>query len=486
MKIISIKDSIITIQGENGHYLNQRVIFENNIEGNVIKASSEKTLVLVDESKRININSKYKIYKGERTFSFNTNLFGKISDIFGNILFSEKKEIKGINYPQVKLDSKAPIFSERSPVNQPLETGIFPIDTLIPIGLGQRELIIGDRDTGKTSIALSTIINNKNKNLKVIYVSIGQKQSSINKIYKILTDHNAMKNVALIMAKPELKLSQYLSPYVGMAYAESLRMKNEDILIVFDDLSKHANIYREMSLNIDKPGGREAYPSDLFYAHSKLLEKSGKFIKKIGGGSITALPISETIDSDFSTLLSTNLISITDGQIVLDSSLAKDGSYPAINIGKSVSRTGSTVQNERIKEISKDLSTIYAKYIDARKYDLISLEITKEIKNILAKGEILMNSFKKLGYEGTPINDMYLISKIISWNIINDSNIDIKKLLFIASNDKTGKILLSNFYKSKNKNIYKEFFRDYLSSLLGKENKYKARKTPLEMEVKNG
>lgn len=482
MKILSIKDSIIKIEGSANQHINQIVVFDKKYKGMLLKASMEFSYVLVDESENISMDSTYELTDEILEVSFDQNLYGKVSDVFGNVLFAEdleiEKEIK--KYPKKLVDSKAPMFYEREKLNRPLETGIFSIDSLIPIGRGQRELIIGDRKTGKTSIALSTVVRNKNSDLRTIYVSIGQKQSSVNSVYKILKDHDAINDVAMVIAQPEHKLSQYLAPYVAMAYAESLQATGEDVLVIFDDLSKHANMYREMSLNMDKSGGREAYPSDLFYAHSKLLERAGKFINEIGGGTITALPIIETIEGDFANLLSTNVISITDGQIITDSSLAKDGKYPAVNIGKSVSRTGSAVQTSEMKSIARTISSIYAQYVDASKYELISLEISEEVKTAISKGRSLMDAFEQFGYEGKNTQQMLLLGKLIEWNIVGNLNISLSRLMDFAEKDKTGQALLSVFEKSGN--VSKSIMKAYFRSLLGLENEFDAKRPKAERE----
>ena len=480
MKILSIKDSIIKIQSESGHHINQMVTFDEKYRGMILKTNENFSYVLVDESSNISINSKYKVTNEILKVSFDNSLLSKVSDAFGNILFEEPDSFIGKQekYPAKLVDSKAPMFYDREKLNAPLMTGIFSIDSLIPIGLGQRELIIGDRKTGKTSIALSAIVRNKASNLKTIYVSIGQKQNAINSAYSILKENKALDNVAIVVAQPEHKLSQYLAPYIAMAYAEGMQSKGEDVLVIFDDLSKHANMYREMSLNMDKSGGREAYPSDLFYAHSKLLERAGKFREDIGGGSITALPIIETVEGDFANLLATNVISITDGQIIMDSSLAKDGAYPAIDIGKSVSRTGSAVQSKVMKSVAREISAIYAQYIDASKYELISLETSDSVKNAISKGKALTNAFIQLGYEGRSPEEMLMLGRMIEWNIIGDQQVSLSELIAQSQKDKTGRIIIESFRKTGN--INKKIATAYFKSIIGADNDFKAKRSEIE------
>ncbi len=390
-------------------------------------------------------------------------------------MMTPKKAVsKELKYPSKVVDSKAPMFSEREQLSSPLKTGIFAIDTLIPIGLGQRELIIGDRKTGKTSIALSTIINQKNRDIKVIYVSLGQKQTSITNVYQILKDHDALEYTMIISAQPELKLSQYIAPYIAMAKAESIAAKNQDVLIVFDDLTKHANVYRELSLILERSGGREAYPADLFYLHSRLIERGGKFTKSIGGGSITVLPIIETVEGDFATLLATNVISITDGQIITDTQLSKRNIFPAINVSLSVSRTGSAVQTKIIKSISRQLSKIHTQYVDAKKYEMIALDVSKDIKQIIGRGNILVKTFEQNGYLGMSSKKMFLYGKIIESDLLLGQNKGITKLFKEQMKDETFIGIMKLF---KDDFEYgSDMLSVYFKMLTGKPNKYNAKR----------
>ena len=486
MKILSIKDSIIAIEKQKDLFINQIIIFDKKIKGVILKSTGKNAFVVVDDASNITLNSKVEVSDKVWAVKAKNSLLGKIIDVYENTIYDEfNSQDNDTKYKVRDIDTKAPMFVERVKLDKPLETGMFPIDSLIPIGRGQRELIIGDRKTGKTSIALSTIINQKNKKVKVIYVAIGQKYIDINSTYKILNENGALEYTTIITASPDKKLSQYLAPYVGMTYAESFAENNEDVLIVFDDLSKHANILRELSLNMNKSGGREAYPSDLFYSHSKLLERSGRFVSSLGGGSITALPIIETIDGDFATLLATNIISITDGQIITDIERAKEGLFPAINIGLSVSRTGSSVQNKLMKDVSKSILKIYTKYLEAIKYEVISLEVSDEVKQIINNGKALMTAFEQFGYKGKTPVEMYLMAKLLEWDIVtsifsnNKNNITIDELIQFAVNDKTGKIILENFALDENASY--EILKGYFRSLCGIENKYQAKRAAREL-----
>ena len=484
MKIISIKDSIVIVQGDKNHFIDQMVEFDGNQIGLVLKASKSKTFIVVDEPELITIKSKYKMLDKKWEVEAMTSMFGSVMDVYGNVVYPLENNKKGKSIGKSFAEQKAPMFYDREKLNEPLETGIFSIDSLIPIGKGQRELIIGDRRTGKTSLTLSTIINQKNKDIKVIYVSIGQKQTSINSVYKILEDHDSMNFTSIIMAEPSKKLSLYLAPYVGMAYAEVLQRKGEDVLIILDDLSKHANIHRELSLNLDKPGGREAYPSDLFYSHSRLLERAGKFKDDIGGGTITCLPIIETVEGDFSTLLATNVISITDGQIFTDTSLAKEGKYPSINIGNSVSRTGSSVQSKELKSISKTISKIHSKYIESSKYELISLEVSEDIKENIKKGQALVKSFEQPGYIGRTRKEISLIAQMIEWGAFSSNKETPETLINFAKKDSIGKKIIAQYNEDSSMDI--KLISSYFKSLYGEENEYGAKRAPIEIEILKG
>ncbi|MCK5867025.1 MAG: ATP F0F1 synthase subunit alpha [Mycoplasmataceae bacterium] len=480
MKIISIKDSIIKIQGAKDHFINQVVEFSTGVKGVILKASKEASFVVVDSTDNINISTKYKMISKPLKASLYEGDLGKILNMNGNFIYPTDSK-KGKLIGESLIEKKAPMFYEREKLEDPLMTGIFSVDSLIPIGKGQRELIIGDRRTGKTSIALATIINQRKSNVTTIYLSIGQKQTSINNVYKVLDQHDSLKNTIILYAEPHLKLSQYLAPYIAMAYAEILQSKGEDVLLIIDDLSKHANIHRELSLNLDKPGGREAYPSDLFYAHSKLLERAGKFKEEIGGGTITCIPIIETVEGDFATLLATNVISITDGQIITDTNLATENKFPAINVGMSVSRTGSAVQSRELKSISKQVSLIYSKYLESSKYELISVEVSDEVRNNIEKGKALMHSFEQSGYEGRSPKEMILISKIIEWGALNgQTEITPEELIKFTAKDLAGKKLLSDYYSKKKYDS--ELIKSYFQSLLGVKNSYGGKRSPIEVK----
>ena len=289
------------------------------------------------------------------------------------------------------IESRAPGIIDRQPVKEPLQTGIKAIDSMIPIGRGQRELIIGDRQTGKTAIAIDTILNQKGKDMICIYVAIGQKASSVAQIAELLRKHDAMRYTIVVCAGAgESASMQYIAPYAGAAIGEYFMNKGKDVLIVYDDLSKHAIAYRALSLLLGRSPGREAYPGDVFYLHSRLLERAARLSDKRGGGSMTALPIVETQAGDVSAYIPTNIISITDGQIFLESSLFFSGHRPAVNVGLSVSRVGGAAQTKAMKKAVGTLRLDLAQYREMEVFTQFSSDLDEETKSQLAYGQSLM------------------------------------------------------------------------------------------------
>ncbi|MBQ8337812.1 MAG: F0F1 ATP synthase subunit alpha, partial [Oscillospiraceae bacterium] len=277
------------------------------------------------------------------------------------------------------------------------------IDALVPIGKGQRELIIGDRQTGKTAIAIDTIINQKGKGTVCIYVAIGQKETLIAEIREKLKAHGALEYTTIISAPAsESAALQYIAPFAGAAMAEHFMYSGRDVLIVYDDLSKHAVAYRELSLLLHRPSGREAYPGDIFYLHSRLLERAAHLSSELGGGSITALPIVETLAGDISAYIPTNVISITDGQIFLDSELFNEGQRPAVNVGLSVSRVGGAAQSKLMKQVSGNLRARLAQYRELAEFMQFGSDIDEETKKTLASGRMLMEALKQARYNPIP------------------------------------------------------------------------------------
>ena len=314
------------------------------------------------------------------------------------------------------IESRAPGIIERQPVKEPLQTGIKAIDSMIPIGRGQRELIIGDRQTGKTTIASDTIINQKGKDVICIYVAIGQKRSTVANLVQSLTEAGAMGYTIVVSATAsELSPLQYIAPYSGCAMGEYFMNKGRDVLIVYDDLSKHAVAYREISLLLHRPSGREAYPGDIFYLHSRLLERAARINKEHGGGSLTALPIIETQAGDVSAYIPTNVISITDGQIFLETDLFYQGVRPAINVGISVSRVGSSAQTKIIKKLAGSIKLDLAQFTELQAFAQFGSDLDPSTKAKLARGQRIVELFKQNQYEpkslGLEAADLYAMQK---------------------------------------------------------------------------
>ena len=308
------------------------------------------------------------------------------------------------------IESPAPGVLQRKSVHQPLQTGIKAIDAMIPIGKGQRELIIGDRQTGKTAIAIDTIINQKGKDVICIYVAIGQRKSTIAQLVKTLEDRDAMRYTIIVSATAsDVAPLQYIAPYAGCAMGEEFMYEGKDVLIVYDDLSKHAVAYRAMSLLLRRPPGREAYPGDVFYLHSRLLERSAKLSDELGGGSITALPIIETQAGDVSAYIPTNVISITDGQIFLESELFFSGQRPAVNAGISVSRVGGSAQIQAMKKVAGTIKLMLAQYRELKGFSQFGSDIDKDTKERLENGMLLMEILKQGQYQPVAVEHQVMI-----------------------------------------------------------------------------
>ncbi len=317
----------------------------------------------------------------------------------------------------------------RKSVHQPLQTGIKAIDSMIPIGRGQRELIIGDRQTGKTTIATDTIINQKGQGVICIYVAIGQKRSTVARIVDTLEKEGAMEYSIVVSATAsELAPLQYIAPYAGVSMAEYFMLQGKDVLIVYDDLSKHAVAYRAMSLLLKRPPGREAYPGDVFYIHSRLLERAAKLSDEYGGGSITALPIIETQAGDVAAYIPTNVISITDGQIFLESELFNSGVRPAVNPGISVSRVGGSAQIKAIKKVSGSLKLIYSQYKELQAFSQFGSDLDADTKARLAQGERVVEILKQNQAEPMPVQHQVVSIYAVVNNMLSDIPVaDVKR-----------------------------------------------------------
>ena len=334
-------------------------------------------------------------------------VIGRVVNALGQPI-DGKGEIKTDEYRDIEI--KAPGIADRQPVNVPLQTGLKAIDSMVPIGRGQRELIIGDRGTGKTAIAIDTIINQKGQNVICIYVAIGQKASTVARVVKTLEEKGAMAySIVVVASASDSAPLQYLAPYAGVSMAEYFMRKGEHALCVYDDLSKHAVAYRAMSLLLRRPPGREAYPGDVFYLHSRLLERAAKLSKELGGGSITALPIIETLAGDVSAYIPTNVISITDGQIFLESELFYSGVRPAINPGISVSRVGGSAQIKAMKQVAGRLRLDLAQYRELAAFAQFGSDLDKSTKAQLDRGQRTMEVLKQPQYRPMLVEEQVMV-----------------------------------------------------------------------------
>jgi F-type H+-transporting ATPase subunit alpha len=327
------------------------------------------------------------------------------------------------------LEKIAPGVMDRQPVREPMLTGLKAIDSMVPIGRGQRELIIGDRQTGKTAIAIDAIINSKGKDLICIYVAIGQKESTVAQVKKTLEDHDAMSYTTIVDASASSPAAmQYIAPYAGCAMGEYFRDRGKHVLCIYDDLSKHAWAYRAISLLLKRPPGREAYPGDVFYLHSRLLERAAKLSDQLGGGSLTALPVIETQAGDISAYIPTNVISITDGQIFLEADLFHSGVRPAINVGNSVSRVGGSAQTKAMKQVAGTLRLDLAQYRDLAAFAQFGSDLDKATQAQLNRGQRLTEILKQPQYSPMPVEQQVLIIWAATKGFVDDIAVeDLKK-----------------------------------------------------------
>ena len=401
-RVMSVSDGICWMDGLADIMYGEVVEFECGEKGMVLDIQQNRIgCVIFGEYEHIESGSKVRRVGTIASVPVGESLLGRVVDAMGNPIdaagYLPYKETRPIEF-------KAPGILERSPVNEPLFTGIKAIDALVPVGKGQRELIIGDRQTGKTAVAIDAIINQKGKDTVCVYVAIGQKDTLVAEIKEKLQATGALEYTIIIAVPASASAAlQYIAPFSGTAMAEYFMYAGKDVLIVYDDLSKHAVAYRELSLLLHRPSGREAYPGDIFYLHSRLLERAAHLSPELGGGSITALPIIETLAGDISAYIPTNVISITDGQIFLDSELFNEGQRPAINVGLSVSRVGGSAQRPFMKKVSSSLRTRLAQYRELAEFMQFGSDIDDSTKTTLASGRLLTESLKQGRY--SPIED---------------------------------------------------------------------------------
>lgn len=384
--VASIGDGIVNATGLWNVMLNELVVFSGGERGLALNLEADKVgIVMLDDFNKISEGDPVYRTKSVLTIPVGEQFLGRVVNALGDPIDGKGPIVANEHLPIEKI---APGVMTRQSVDEPLETGILEVDSMFPIGKGQRELIIGDRQTGKTTVATDAIINQKGKNVKCVYVAIGQKNSTVANVVSTLAENGALDYTIVLSANAaDLAAMQYIAPYSGITLAEYFLSKGEDCLIVFDDLSKHAVAYRTLSLLLRRPPGREAFPGDVFYLHSRLLERAVRLNKENGGGSITALPIIETQAGDISAYIPTNVISITDGQLFMQTSLFNAGQRPAIDAGLSVSRVGSAAQIKAIKQTAGSLKLILANYRELASFSQFGSDLDPQTKEILSNGE---------------------------------------------------------------------------------------------------
>ena len=444
--VVTVGDGIATIYGINHAMYGEIVTFENGLKGMVQDIQKDEIgCILFGSDTGIKEGTKVARTKKKAGIPVGDKFIGRVINALGAPI-DGAGEIEADDYRPI--ENEAPGIIDRKSVSVPMETGILSIDSMFPIGRGQRELIIGDRQTGKTSIATDTILNQNGNGVICIYVAIGQKASTISKVVNTFKTSGAMDHtIVLASTASDCAPLQYIAPYAGTALAEYFMYKGKDVLIVYDDLSKHAVAYRALSLLLERSPGREAYPGDVFYLHSRLLERSSKLSDELGGGSITALPIIETQDGDVSAYIPTNVISITDGQIFLESDLFFSGMRPAINVGISVSRVGGAAQTKAMKKAAGTIRIDLAQYREMEVFTQFSSDLDDTTKEQLQYGKGLMELLKQ------PLcNPMSLAEQVITLVAATNRiflDVDVKKT-------KEVQLGMLDFFKAEHEDIVDE------------------------------
>ena len=406
--VIQVADGIARVHGLSNAMQGELLEFPGEVYGMVLNLEEDNVgAVLLGSHRNINEGDIVKTTGRVVEVPVGDEMLGRVVNALGQPI-DGKGPIQTDKFRQIERVASGVIT--RKSVDTPLQTGIKAIDSMVPIGRGQRELIIGDRQTGKTAIAIDTIINQKGQNVKCIYVAIGQKASTVATIVKTLEEFGAMSYTTVVAATAsELAPLQYIAPYSGCAIGEEWMEKGEDVLVVYDDLSKHATAYRTLSLLLRRPPGREAYPGDVFYLHSRLLERAVRMSDEYGGGSLTALPIIETQAGDVSAYIPTNVISITDGQIYLETEMFNSGFRPAVNAGLSVSRVGGAAQIKAMKKIAAPIRVELAQYRELASFAQFGSELDDDTKEKLAQGERIKEILKQPQYQPMPVQYQVLI-----------------------------------------------------------------------------
>ena len=421
--VIQVADGIARVYGLENAMQGELLEFPGEIYGMVLNLEEDNVgAVLLGDTTSISEGDMVKTTGRVVEVPVGDAMLGRVVNALGQPI-DGKGPISADKYRKIERVAPGVIF--RKSVDTPLQTGIKAIDSMVPIGRGQRELIIGDRQTGKTAIAVDTIINQKTTGVKCIYVAIGQKASTVANIVKTLEEFGAMDYTTVVAATAsELAPLQYIAPYSGCAIGEEWMEKGEDVLIVYDDLSKHAAAYRTLSLLLRRPPGREAYPGDVFYLHSRLLERAAKLSDELGGGSLTALPIIETQAGDVSAYIPTNVISITDGQIYLETEMFNAGFRPAVNAGLSVSRVGGAAQIKAMKKIAAPIRVELAQYRELAAFAQFGSELDDDTRNKLAQGERLKEVLKQGQYRPLPVEYQVIILYAATQKYLLDIPVD--------------------------------------------------------------
>ena len=411
--VIQVADGIARVHGLENAMQGELLEFPGEVYGMVLNLEEDNVgVVLLGSQNNINEGDIVKTTGRVVEVPVGDCMLGRVVNALGQPI-DGKGPIQTDKYRKIERVASGVIT--RKSVDTPLQTGIKAIDSMVPIGRGQRELIIGDRQTGKTAIAIDTIINQKGQGVKCIYVAIGQKASTVASIVKTLTEYGAMAYTTVVAATAsELAPLQYIAPYSGCAIGEEWMEKGEDVLVVYDDLSKHAAAYRTLSLLLKRPPGREAYPGDVFYLHSRLLERAARMNEEYGGGSLTALPIIETQAGDVSAYIPTNVISITDGQIYLETEMFNSGFRPAVNAGLSVSRVGGAAQIKAMKKIAAPIRTELAQYRELAAFSQFGSELDADTKEKLAQGERIKEVLKQPQYQPMPVQYQVIIIFVVT------------------------------------------------------------------------
>ncbi|MCO5112761.1 MAG: F0F1 ATP synthase subunit alpha [Bdellovibrionaceae bacterium] len=448
--VLTIGDGVAKVFGLENAMAGELVEFESGVKGMVLNLENSAVgIVVLGEDRGIKEGDSVKRTAKIVQVPVGNGLLGRVVDVLGNPL-DGKGPIQATEFRAIEI--KAPGIIKRQPVGEPLQTGIKAIDSMIPIGRGQRELIIGDRQTGKTAIAIDTIINQGDQNVKCFYVAIGQKQSTIAQVVEKLRATGALEYTTVIVASASHPAPlQYLAPYAGVSMAEYYRDNGQHALIVYDDLTKQAQAYRQLSLLLRRPPGREAFPGDVFYIHSRLLERAAKMSEADGGGSLTALPIIETQAGDISAYVPTNVISITDGQIFLESDLFHKGIRPAVNVGKSVSRVGGAAQIKGMKQVAGTLKLDLAQFRDLEAFAAFASDLDAASQRQLSRGRKLVEILKQPQYSPYKVEEqIVLIYAAVKGYLDNVTETDVNRY------EKEFIEFLSQKYSDVQKNIVSE------------------------------